>query len=90
MSSWLYGQHIVQEILLNALNDHITNNDPQKALAISFHGAPGIGKNYVTKFIVESFYKLGFKSKYVHFYYGPSRFPEKKWVKEYQVNIQRK
>ncbi|XP_044730363.1 torsin-like protein [Chrysoperla carnea] len=85
----LYGQHIVQEILFNALHDHITNDDPQKALAISFHGAPGIGKNYVTKFIVESFYKLGFKSKYVHFYYGPSRFPEKERVKIYQMELYR-
>ncbi|XP_065942153.1 torsin-1A-like [Magallana gigas] len=40
--------------------------NPSKALALSFHGGPGTGKNYVSTILADSIFKKGMRSKYVH------------------------
>jgi chromosomal replication initiation ATPase DnaA len=45
---------------------HLSNDDPSKALALSFHGGTGTGKNHVSKIIANHIYKEGMKSKFVH------------------------
>lgn len=83
----MYGQHLVTNILLNALEDHLKQEDPQKALTLSFHGWPGIGKNYVVKYIVNSLYKKGAQSRYVHQYTAKAHFPEHGLADLYAVSF---
>ncbi|XP_044259628.1 torsin-1A-like [Tribolium madens] len=84
----IYGQHLVLDIVTNALRSHWDDtHEPQKALTLSFHGWPGSGKNYVTKFIIENMYKYGSKSKFVHHFIGRMHFPNSDKVSEYQENL---
>ncbi|XP_058838269.1 torsin-like protein isoform X2 [Topomyia yanbarensis] len=63
----LFGQHIVQETLINALGGHFRNiKNSRKPLVMSFDGTTGTGKNFVSDFVVTSLYEKGFQSKYVH------------------------
>lgn len=83
----LYGQHIVNTVLLPALKSHVQNLDlSQKPLVLSFHGLPGIGKNYVADMIVKHFYRDGDESPYVHRWHGRNDFPLKSEVPQYRVN----
>ncbi|KAJ8920549.1 hypothetical protein NQ315_005418 [Exocentrus adspersus] len=85
----VYGQHFVSDIV-DALAAHWnlnSNYKPSKALTLSFHGWPGSGKNYVTKFIAESLYKYGTKSKYVHHFIGRVHFPLEKQADSYKENL---
>lgn len=62
LRSGLHGQHLVADIVPKHLKFHMTHN-PSKALALSFHGGPGTGKNYVSRIIAESIFKKGMGSK---------------------------
>lgn len=41
LSERLYGQHLVQDIVVNALKSHWYDKQKQKPLTLSFHGWPG-------------------------------------------------
>nr|CAD7415673.1 unnamed protein product [Timema poppensis] len=43
----VFGQHLVIDIVVKALRGHFYRGHPSKALAMSFHGWPGGGKNYM-------------------------------------------
>lgn len=65
----LFGQHIVQEVMVNAIGAHLKNiESSRKPLVMSFHGTSGTGKNYVSDIVASSLYEKGFESKYVHKY----------------------
>lgn len=81
----VYGQHLVQEIVVNALKAHWKSNYVEKPLTLSFHGWPGGGKNYVTNFIIENLYKKGIQSEHVHFFNGRIHFPLESSTNEYKV-----
>ncbi|KAF5286908.1 hypothetical protein FQA39_LY00441 [Lamprigera yunnana] len=82
----VYGQQIAQEVILNALKAHWSASAPSsKALTLSFHGWPGGGKNYITGFIVEALYTLGYKSSHVHYFSSRIHFPEESKVSQYQA-----
>uniref|UniRef100_A0A336K870 CSON001228 protein n=1 Tax=Culicoides sonorensis TaxID=179676 RepID=A0A336K870_CULSO len=71
----LFGQHIVQEQVLKALENHYHYIETsKKPLVMSFHGTPGTGKNFVADFIVKAIYKNGLDSKYVHRFSGKLDF----------------
>ena len=55
----LFGQHIVSETVLAALEGHLSSPDPPKPLVLSFHGRTGTGKNFVSRLIAESIYYEG-------------------------------
>lgn len=81
----VYGQHLV-DIAVDAIAAHWSPYvRSHKALVLSFHGWPGSGKNYVTKFIAESLFKKGTKSKFVHHFIGRMHFPEEDRTRQYQV-----
>lgn len=73
LRSGLHGQHLVADIVPKHLKFHMMHN-PSKALALSFHGGPGTGKNYVGKIIAESIFKKGMGSKYVHLISASHRY----------------
>lgn len=76
LSRHLYGQHIVEQQLVPALQAHFTSNrHSTKPLVISFHGTPGTGKNFVADKIATTLYKKGLQSRFVHKYMGRADFP---------------
>lgn len=74
------------ETTVNALKAHWDSPHALKPLTLSFHGWPGGGKNYITKFIVESIYKKGYKSSHVHQFVGRIHFPMVDKSNKYKVN----
>ena len=62
--------------------------EPKKALVMSFHGWTGSGKNFVAKFIVESLFKLGMNSKFVHLFIATLHFPNKDMADIYKLRVQ--
>lgn len=63
----LFGQHIVQSVLVNAIGAHLNNiESSRKPLVMSFHGTSGTGKNFVADFVAQSLYVKGINSNFVH------------------------
>jgi Cdc6-like AAA superfamily ATPase len=83
----LFGQHIVRDIVIRAINAHFREHTPKKALVLSFNGLTGSGKTFVSQFIINSLYKSGIKSKYAHFFSGRNHFALDSKTEIYKVNI---
>ncbi|XP_049950969.1 torsin-1B-like isoform X2 [Schistocerca serialis cubense] len=82
----LYGQHIAHDLIVNAIRSHVKGNN-HKPLVMSFHGWPGGGKNYVTKFIMKNLFKNGETDKHVHIFSGKAHFPLIEEVYLYQHQL---
>lgn len=76
LSKKIYGQPLVNELvnILTAHKEAIINGSNKKALVISLHGWPGVGKNYATAMIADALYLKGMNSKYVKMYMGQKDF----------------
>ncbi|XP_021364394.1 torsin-1A-like [Mizuhopecten yessoensis] len=83
----VYGQHLCTSAVINHLRAHTRSASPSKALALSFHGSTGTGKNFVSKIIAESLYRKGMKSKYVHLISATKEFPHKEMVPLYKDKL---
>lgn len=88
LESQLYGQHLVRNVVSRALRGHLSDDQPKKALVMSFHGWTGGGKNYVAKFIADSIYKLGQRSQYVHLFVSTVHFPHEQQSDIYKLHLQ--
>ncbi|XP_062565380.1 torsin-like protein isoform X2 [Armigeres subalbatus] len=67
LKNFLYGQHIVEDVLVNAIGAHLDNiESSRKPLVLSFHGTSGTGKNFVSDFVASSLYENGINSKFVY------------------------
>lgn len=87
LKNFVFGQHLT-EVVVHAIAAHWNSRQkPKKALTLSFHGWPGSGKNYVSNFIVESLFKYGTKSKFVHYFVGRIHFPLEDQVPQYRVSV---
>jgi len=84
----VFGQHIAVNTVVSTLKAHLQKSKPKKALALSFHGMTGLGKNYVSKFVAESLFKNGMKSKYVHLFISPIHFPLSTHTEQYKSMLQ--
>jgi len=92
----VYGQPLVKDVVSKALRSHLrrihnkspTKPGPKKALVLSFHGWTGSGKNYVSRFIAESMFSEGLRSKFVHFFSGPLHFPQSQAPEIHQLHVQ--
>ena len=84
----VFGQHLVTRLVTRAVRAHVRKSEPKKALVMSFHGWTGSGKNFVAKFIVESLFKLGLSSKFVHLYISTLHFPNKDMSDIYKLRVQ--
>ncbi|XP_022084192.1 torsin-1A-like [Acanthaster planci] len=80
----VFGQHLVTDHVVGAVDGHLTNKDPDKPLVLSFHGPTGTGKNYVARIIAETIYQKGMNSKFVHHFSSNKHFPHKRKLEEYQ------
>ena len=71
----VFGQHLVSNIVLKAVVGHLNDESPSKALALSFNGWTGSGKNFVSQIIAEHLFRKGMGSKYVHLIISTHDFP---------------
>ncbi|CAB3404996.1 unnamed protein product [Caenorhabditis bovis] len=83
----VFGQHLVKDIVVNALKSHFLNENPKKPLVLSFHGYTGCGKNYVAEIIANNTYKKGFQSSFVHHIVATSDFPDKSQMEKYKSEL---
>ncbi|KAK0045120.1 torsin-1B [Biomphalaria pfeifferi] len=83
----LHGQHIAQETVVNLIQGHLKDTDPTKALVLSFHGPPGVGKTFVSRQIAKSLYKAELGSQYVHVIFATREFPHKGLVETYKNQL---
>jgi len=83
----LYGQHLVIETAVRSIKAHFQNENPKKALVLSFHGWTGGGKNYVASIIAQHLYAKGMKSNFVHLMVGTMHFAHKDDVEIYKKNL---
>jgi len=81
----LHGQHLVRPVIVKALRAHLKNPNPQKALALSFHGWTGTGKNFVAGLITDHLYYYGRNSRYVHLFAATHHFPHESHIETYKV-----
>ena len=67
------------------MRGHQRNRAPSKPLVLSFHGWTGSGKNFVSQFIADSFYKLGLDSQFVHLFIATLHFTDVRQAGKYKV-----
>lgn len=84
--SQLYGQHLVIDPVVKHLKAHHKGN-PSKALALSFHGWTGTGKNYVSRIVAEHLFVKGMKSKFVHLISATKEYPHQEMVAFYKDKL---
>ncbi|XP_045460966.1 torsin-1A [Harmonia axyridis] len=85
----IFGQPLIESTVVNALRSHWDErSEPEKALTISFHGGPGVGKNYVAKFIEQALYSQGIRSPNVHNFNARLDFPKISEVDQYKKNLE--
>ncbi|XP_017492329.1 PREDICTED: torsin-like protein [Rhagoletis zephyria] len=53
----LFGQHIAVQLVKRSIRQHLKNENPPKALVLSFHGYTGVGKNYLASLIAKAIYR---------------------------------
>jgi len=82
----LHGQHLVSNTVVRYIRGHLHDQNPSKALVLSFHGCTGCGKNFVSKIIANNLFKLGMKSSFVHLYVSSYHFPHEDSVELYKVS----
>ncbi|XP_019643694.1 PREDICTED: torsin-1A-like [Branchiostoma belcheri] len=70
----LHGQPLVQNIVVRYITDHV-DKSPERALAMSFHGLQGVGKNYVGGMIADSLFLDGLNSPCVRAFTATKHFP---------------
>jgi len=87
--SELFGQHIVNKIVAKAIAAHVSNDNPSKALVMSFHGSTGSGKNHVADIITKHIYKNGARSKYVHKRISTLHYTNENRLEEYKVELKK-
>lgn len=83
----VFGQHIAVQVVHKAIEGHVKNKSPSKALVLSLHGSTGCGKNHVSNIIADNVYRLGRKSKYKHQIIATHDFPHKTRVPEYKDKL---
>jgi len=87
LSENLVGQHIAKDMIVRAVRGHQRNVAPSKPLVLSFHGWTGSGKNFVSQFIADSFYKLGLGSQFVHLFIATLHFPDTRQAARYKDQL---
>ncbi|XP_006887829.1 PREDICTED: torsin-3A [Elephantulus edwardii] len=87
LSVRLHGQHLAQELVLRAVRDYVETPRPSGALALSFHGWSGTGKNFVARMLAENLYRDGLKSDCVKVFISMFHFPHPRYVDLYKEKL---
>ncbi|KAB1260711.1 Torsin-3A [Camelus dromedarius] len=83
----LHGQHLARELVLTAVRSYLELPRPDKALALSFHGWSGTGKNFVARMLAENLYRDGLRSNCVQVFIATLHFPHPKYVDLYKEQL---
>lgn len=84
LSVRLHGQHLAQELVLTIVRGYLELPQPDKALALSFHGWSGTGKNFVARMLAENLYQDGLRSACVQVFITMLHFPHPQSVHLYK------
>lgn len=87
LSVRLHGQHLARELVLTTVKGYLELPRPDKALALSFHGWSGTGKNFVARLLAENLYHDGLRSDCVKVFITMIHFPHPKYVDLYKVRL---
>ncbi|KAM5144675.1 torsin-3A isoform 3-T3 [Callospermophilus lateralis] len=87
LSVRLHGQHLARELVLRTVRGYLEMPWPEKALALSFHGWSGTGKNFVARMLAENLYRDGLRSDCVKMFIATFHFPHPKYVDLYQEQL---
>ncbi|KAM7054391.1 torsin-3A [Molossus nigricans] len=87
LSVRLHGQHLARELVLTTVRGYLELPQPNKALALSFHGWSGTGKNFVARLLAENLYRDGLKSDCVKVFITLFHFPHPKYVDLYKEQL---
>uniref|UniRef100_A0A8D0H9P6 Torsin-3A n=1 Tax=Sphenodon punctatus TaxID=8508 RepID=A0A8D0H9P6_SPHPU len=87
LSRRLHGQHLAKEVILKAVRGFLVTPQPEKALALSFHGWSGTGKNFVARMLADHLYQDGLKSDCVKVFISLLHFPHTKYVDIYKFQL---
>ncbi|KAM6165157.1 torsin-3A [Erethizon dorsatum] len=87
LSVRLHGQHLARELVLRTVRGYLEMPQPDKALALSFHGWSGTGKNFVARMVAENLYGDGLKSDCVKMFIATFHFPHPKYVDLYKERL---
>ncbi|XP_019641540.1 PREDICTED: torsin-1A-like [Branchiostoma belcheri] len=87
----LYGQPLVRDVVVKAIQGHLTTPKTSKALVLSFHGPSGVGKTYVTNMIAKAIFTNGTRSPYVIYYSAEIDFKhaDELHTREYKKQLRR-
>ncbi|XP_066269438.1 torsin-1A-like [Branchiostoma lanceolatum] len=87
----LYGQPLVRDVVVKAIQSHLTAPKPDKALVFSFHGPSGVGKTFATDMIAKAVFTNGMGSPYVHYYSAEVDFKhtDELNIREYKKQLRR-
>ncbi|XP_057582310.1 torsin-3A isoform X4 [Hippopotamus amphibius kiboko] len=83
----LHGQHLARELVLTAARGYLELPRPDKALALSFHGWSGTGKNFVARMLAENLYRDGLRSDCVKVFIATLHFPHPKYEDLYKEEL---
>ncbi|XP_047376918.1 torsin-3A [Sciurus carolinensis] len=87
LSGRLHGQHLARELVLRTVRGYLEMPWPEKALALSFHGWSGTGKNFVARMLAENLYRDGLRSDCVKMFIAMFHFPHPKYVDLYKEQL---
>ncbi|XP_048045263.1 prosalusin [Megalobrama amblycephala] len=85
----VYGQHMVQDIVSEAVVKFLLNENPDRPLVLSFHGASGTGKSMVSAMIGRHIYGTAMGSPYIHQFVPTLHFPLANRVQQYRSDLKR-
>ncbi|XP_059268807.1 torsin-3A [Mustela nigripes] len=87
LSVRLHGQHLARELVLTTVKGYLEVPQPGKALALSFHGWSGTGKNFVARLLAENLYRDGLRSNCVKTFIATLHFPHPKYMDLYEEKL---
>nr|XP_019965954.1 PREDICTED: prosalusin [Paralichthys olivaceus] len=83
----VFGQHLAQDIISEAVAGFLQNKSPDRPLVLSFHGSSGTGKTLVSSMLGNHLYGSAMSSPYVHQFVPTLHFPMPQRVNEYREEL---
>lgn len=78
---------MAQDIVSEAVVNFLQNENPDRPLVLSFHGASGTGKSLVSSMIGRHIYGTAMGSPYIHQFIPTLHFPSADRVQQYRVCV---
>ncbi|XP_039618703.1 prosalusin isoform X1 [Polypterus senegalus] len=83
----LYGQHLAQEIVSEALDKFLHNDSPERPLVFSFHGSSGTGKTMVSSLVGKYLFGSSLSSRSIHHFIPTLHFPDSGQIEQYKKEL---